>query len=94
MEKLYKVEVTCDVINMEHIHVLLGRPWLHNLDVEHHGRANSYKFHWEGKKIKLIPTKPDKGGDNSAGCSLIVVPATEKEELSSFLADFKHAKSV
>ena len=39
-------------------HIILGRPWLYDLDVTLHGRFNSYSFLFEGKKIMLNPLKP------------------------------------
>ena len=39
-------------------HIILGRPWLYDLDVTLHGRSNSCSFLFEGKKIVLDPLKP------------------------------------
>ena len=39
-------------------HIILGRPWLYDLDVTLHGRSNSCSFMFEGKKIVLNPLKP------------------------------------
>ena len=39
-------------------HIILGRPWLYDLDVILHGRSNSCSFLFEGKKIVLNPLKP------------------------------------
>ena len=39
-------------------HIILGRPWLYDLDVTLHGRSNSSSFVFEGKKIVLNPLKP------------------------------------
>ena len=38
-------------------HIILGRPWLYDLDVTLHGRSNSSSFVFEGKKIVLNPLK-------------------------------------
>ena len=54
----YKAEIWCDVIPMDVGHIILGRPWLYDLDVTLHGRANSCSFLFEGKKIVLNPLKP------------------------------------
>ncbi|GJT18570.1 hypothetical protein Tco_0877276 [Tanacetum coccineum] len=35
-EQHYNELVTCDVVNMEACHVLLGRPWKHDMDATHH----------------------------------------------------------
>lgn len=39
-------------------HIILGRPWLYDLDVTLYGRSNSCSFMFEGKKIVLNPLKP------------------------------------
>ena len=39
-------------------HIILGRPWLYDLDVTLHERFNSCSFLFEGKKIVLNPLKP------------------------------------
>ena len=54
----YKAEIWCDVISMDVRHIILGRPWLYDLDVTLHGRSNSCSFMFEGKKIVLNPLKP------------------------------------
>lgn len=38
--KHYNELVTCDVVNMEACHVLLGRPWQHGVDATHQGKSN------------------------------------------------------
>ncbi|XP_035551732.1 uncharacterized protein LOC118349895 [Juglans regia] len=54
----YKDRIWCDVIPMDVGHVILGRPWLFDLDVTIHGRSNSYSFVFNGKKIHLNPLPP------------------------------------
>lgn len=41
-------------------HIILGRPWLFDLDVTIYGRSNSCSFVFTGKKIhlNLLPPKP------------------------------------
>ncbi|XP_075665053.1 uncharacterized protein LOC142634648 [Castanea sativa] len=53
----YKAEIWCDVIPMDVGHIILGRPWLYDLDVTLHGQSNSCSFMFEGKKIVLNPLK-------------------------------------
>ena len=48
----------CNVLPMDVGHIILGRPWLYDLDVTFHGRSNSCSFVFEGKKIKLTPLQP------------------------------------
>uniref|UniRef100_A0A2N9GME3 Reverse transcriptase n=1 Tax=Fagus sylvatica TaxID=28930 RepID=A0A2N9GME3_FAGSY len=54
----YKDDIWCDVLPMDVGHIILGRPWLYDLDVTLHGRSNSCSFVFEGKKIKLTPLQP------------------------------------
>jgi hypothetical protein len=54
----YKDDIWCDVLPMDVEHIILGRPWLYDLDVTLHGRSNSCSFVFEGKKIKLTPLLP------------------------------------
>ena len=54
----YKAEIWCDVIPMDVGHIILGRPWLYDLDVTFPGRSNSSSFVFEGKKIMLNLLKP------------------------------------
>ena len=54
----YKAEIWCDIIPMDVGHIILGRPWIYDLDVTLHGRSNSCSFVFEGKKIMLNPLKP------------------------------------
>ena len=40
------------------VHVLLGRPWLYDLNVNNFDKDNIYSFKYKGKNIILRPTKP------------------------------------
>jgi len=42
--KFYQDSVACDVIDMNKCHILLGRPWQHDVDATHKGRKNIYVF--------------------------------------------------
>ncbi|GJU84693.1 hypothetical protein Tco_1292239 [Tanacetum coccineum] len=52
--KHYNELVTCDVIDIEVCHVLLGRPWQHDMDVTHQGKSNMYLFRWSEKTIAML----------------------------------------
>ena len=54
----YKDEIYCDVLPMDIVHVLLGRPWLYDLNVTNFGKDNIYSFKCKGKNVILRPTKP------------------------------------
>ena len=49
----YKDEIYCEVLPMDVAHVLLGRPWLYDLNVTNFGKDNIYSFKYKGKNIIL-----------------------------------------
>ena len=49
----YKDAILCDVIDKDICHLLLGRPWQHDLDSTHKGRDNLFIFYKDGQKIIL-----------------------------------------
>ncbi|GJX87945.1 putative nucleotidyltransferase, ribonuclease H, partial [Tanacetum coccineum] len=52
--KHYNELVTYDVVDMEACHVLLGRPWQHDMDATHKGKSNMYLFKWSSKTIVVL----------------------------------------
>ena len=54
----YKDEIYCNVLPTDVAHVLLGRPWLYDLNVTNFGKDNIYSFKYKGKNIILRPAKP------------------------------------
>lgn len=48
-------KVSCDVVEMDACHILLGRPWLFDRNVSHDGRENTYEFKKDGQRYKLTP---------------------------------------
>ena len=54
----YKDEIYCDVLSMDVAHVLLGRPWLYDLNVTNDVKDNIYSFKYKGKNIILRLAKP------------------------------------
>ena len=54
----YKDEIYCEVLPMDVAHVLLGCPWLYDLNVTNFGKDNIYSFKYKGKNIILRPAKP------------------------------------
>ncbi|KAK8948367.1 hypothetical protein KSP39_PZI006161 [Platanthera zijinensis] len=53
----YSDKIWCDVIPTDVAHILLGRPWLYDLDMTYHGRSNTYTFIYGGKRVILKPAK-------------------------------------
>ncbi|XP_021984980.1 uncharacterized protein LOC110880847 [Helianthus annuus] len=49
----YRDDVVCDVVPMDACHLLLGRPWEYERNIEHNGRSNTYSFLFGGVKITL-----------------------------------------
>ena len=43
---------------MDACHVILGRPWLFDMDVTLWEKCNTCTFNHEGQQIKLIPSQP------------------------------------
>ncbi|RDY00279.1 hypothetical protein CR513_16568, partial [Mucuna pruriens] len=54
----YKDEVMCDVVPMEAIHILLGKPWQYDKRVTHDGDTSRFSFEHMGHKIVLKPLSP------------------------------------
>ena len=54
----YVDEVVCDVVPMEASHLLLGRPWQYDREVNHDGLTNKYSFLFKGQKVSLTPLSP------------------------------------
>ncbi|XP_071901000.1 uncharacterized protein [Coffea arabica] len=51
----YEDEVTCDVVPMQASHLILGRPWQYDREVEFKGKANKYVFtHCNRKEFEDI----------------------------------------
>ena len=51
----YQDDVWCDVISMDVGSIILGRPWLYDLDATLYGRSNSCVFIYKGHKIMINP---------------------------------------
>jgi hypothetical protein len=51
----YTDKVECDVLPLHVCHLLLGRPWQHDVNALHHGRTNRYTFMHKGKFYTLLP---------------------------------------
>ncbi|XP_057418510.1 uncharacterized protein LOC130712707 [Lotus japonicus] len=54
----YKDEVLYDVVPMHVGHLLLGRPWQSDRNVDHNGYKNTYTFTMNNRTIVLTPLKP------------------------------------
>lgn len=54
----YHRKIWCDIIAMDVLDILLGCPWLYDLDATHYGHRNTYEFTFNGKKVHLLPYLP------------------------------------
>ena len=52
----YKDDIYCDIVPVDGYHILLGQPWQFDRNV-HNGENNTHSFHFENRKITLLPLK-------------------------------------
>ena len=57
--KNYADEVTCDVVEMDACHIILGCPWQYDVDATYKGRDNMYVLMKGGLKVILGPIKEE-----------------------------------
>ena len=57
----YNDAIYCEVLPMDAVHVVLGHPWLYDLNGTNFGKDNIYSFKYKGNNFILRPVKP-KGG--------------------------------
>ncbi|KAJ0814782.1 putative nucleotidyltransferase, Ribonuclease H [Helianthus annuus] len=57
---------------MDACHLLLGRPWEYERNIEHNGRSNTYSFLFGGVKITLVPSKPKQLATKQSGNLLTI----------------------
>ncbi|XP_057509160.1 uncharacterized protein LOC130791849 [Actinidia eriantha] len=57
ISKCYIDEVLCEVVAMDACHLLLGRPWQHDVDAVHEEKDNVYVFYQNDRKVVLGPLK-------------------------------------
>jgi len=55
----YLDKVTCDVVEMDACHIILGRPWQFDVDAIYKGRDNVYIFMKKGQKVIFGPIKEE-----------------------------------
>lgn len=90
--KSYSSEVTCDVVDMDTSHILLGRPWQFDVRMIYDGRENSCRFKWEGRKIIMLPRAEfaSKTNTKDGKDSVFVVAQTSDE----FMGDVDSATEL
>ncbi|GJZ71856.1 RNA-directed DNA polymerase, eukaryota [Tanacetum coccineum] len=99
--KHYNYLVTCDVVDMKACHVLLGRPWQHDVDSTHQGKVNMYLFKWCGKTIAMLSlsvVSPKTKLENKTLETLVASPrdfqAERKETVISYALVMKDVNDV
>jgi hypothetical protein len=81
----------CDVIPMNIEHVILGRPWIYDMDIIIFYRSNSCSFSFNGRKIQLINLPPRPNDKNKKSKNLkknrlnIISPSDFKNEVKKEL---------
>ncbi|PKU83878.1 RNA-directed DNA polymerase [Dendrobium catenatum] len=65
--KHYVCEVTCDVLDMDVCHLILGRPWQFDANATHDCIANIYSVEWKGKVLRFLPHPLDAVGKDDKG---------------------------
>ena len=90
LEKTYRAEVLCDIVEMDACHVLLGRPWQFDVDATHKGRDNTYTFSWKQKRIVVVPNKTERSSPKKEEKALLAIPVEEDE----FVGAMKETKEV
>ena len=63
----YKDNAWFDVVVMDACHLLLGRSWQYDREVQHNGRKNTYCFMFGSTKIVLLPCKEIERKPTSGG---------------------------
>ena len=53
--KKYQTTITCDVLQMNVCHVILGRPWQYDNKARYDGFKNTYDVQWREKTITFLP---------------------------------------
>ena len=56
--KFYQDSVAYDIVDIDKCHILLGRPWQHDIDATHKSKENMYMFTWKGKKVSMRTIPP------------------------------------
>ena len=51
----YSDSIMCDIILMQVTHILLGRPWLFDQNVQHNGKENTYALMVGEREVVLKP---------------------------------------
>ncbi|XP_050255227.1 uncharacterized protein LOC126701144 [Quercus robur] len=77
----YKDNSWCDVVVMDACHLLLGRPWQYDREVQHDGRKNTYSFMFGSTKIVLLPCKEVEPKPTSGGGKNLLAKRAFVEEM-------------
>lgn len=76
--KHYSNSILCDVVEMDAFHIILGRPWQFELDVQYKGRDNVHIIFWDGQKIIFRPLQEEVIGTPLPGASMAVKHLAEQ----------------
>lgn len=73
MGKVYKIDVVCDLVDIDACYILLKRPWQYDIDEERSGRQTTCKFWWKGVKMALVLSLENKLKTVIEGQSLFAI---------------------
>ena len=79
IDKFYQDFIACDVVDIDACHMILGRPWQHDVDATHRSKEKIYVFPWKGKIVSMRPIPP--------------APRPTKEEEPKFISISNRVKS-
>lgn len=77
--KHHKQEDSCDVIDMDASHMLLGRFWQYDTNATYKGHDNVYLFNWGSHKIAMAPVSDCGKLQKPKNYSFLVMSNNEKE---------------
>ncbi|GJS70080.1 ribosomal RNA-processing protein 8 [Tanacetum coccineum] len=99
--KHYNELIIFDDFDIEACHVLLERPWQHDMDATHQGKSNMYLFKWCGQTIDMLSlsvVSPKKKLESKTLATLVASPkyfqAERKETGVSYDLVMKGVKDV
>lgn len=86
--KHYSYSILCDVVEMDACHLILGRLWQFDVDVQHQGRANVYIIFRDGWKIIFRPLQEVENSTHSKGKPGLLSTGSE------FIEEVKEAQDI
>ena len=67
-------QITCDVVDMNVCHIILGRPWQYDKKAKYDGYKNTYEIQWGEKRITFLPIQSSTHSQGSNRNQLAIDP--------------------